>query len=223
MRILTGLLITALTLGAVSVQTQTQMDAQSRERVRVMLRHAYETVRKHYYDPALGGLDWDGRFKKYDDQIKAAPSLNAGLGLVADFLDGLNDSHTFFIPPARPYDFDYGFLYQPYGQEIRVSQVRPGSDAAAKLTIGDRIVAFNGVPADRDTAARVQYLLNLLSPQPSVPLTVAGADGVTRDVRIATRTRPGKRQLDLTTLESDDLWQLVRESENQAEDRRQQY
>jgi carboxyl-terminal processing protease len=199
------------------------MDGASRERVRVMLRHAYDNVRKHYYDTKFNGLDWDARFKEFDERVRSAASLNAGMMLVADFLDGLDDSHTFFVPPSRPYDFDYGLQYQAYGNEIRVSQVRPGSDAAAKLKIGEVILAINGVPAYRETATRFAYLLNVLSPQPSLALTVAGVDGVRRDVRITTRTRQGKRFLDLTNFESEDLWRLVRESENQAEETSQQY
>jgi hypothetical protein len=83
----------------------TQMDASSRERARVMLRHAYELVKKHYYDEKFHGLDLDARYRNFDEQMKGAPSLNAGMALVADFLDGLQDSHTYFVPPARPYDF----------------------------------------------------------------------------------------------------------------------
>ena len=33
-----------------------QMDTTSRERARTMLRHAYELVRKHYYDEKFRGL-----------------------------------------------------------------------------------------------------------------------------------------------------------------------
>lgn len=200
-----------------------QMDATSRERARTMLRHAYELVRKHYYDEKFRGLDLDARYRSFDEQVKIAPSLNASMAIVADFLDGLQDSHTFFVPPARPYDFDYGYRAQAYGNHIFVTQIRPGSDAAANLRIGDEILVLNGVSLNRDTVSRMSYVLNVLSPQPSLALTVAGPDGARRDVRLNTRTRQGKRRLDLTTIDSEDLWRAVRQSQNDTEDFGQRY
>jgi C-terminal processing protease CtpA/Prc len=196
----------------------TQMDATSRERARVMLRHAYDLVRKHYYDEKFHGLDLDARYRSFDDQVRAAPSLNASMAIVADFLDGLQDSHTYFVPPARPYDFDYGYRSQAYGNRVFVTHIRPGSDAATKLEIGDEILVLNGVPLGRDTVSRMRYILNVLSPQPSLALTVAGLDGKRRDVSLTTRSRQGKRRLDLTTIDSEDFWRLIRQSESDAED-----
>jgi len=217
------LMVALAGLVGLGVWPGTQMDTTSRERARVMLRHAYELVRKHYYDEKFHGLDLDTRYRTFDEQVKVAPSLNAGMAIVADFLDGLHDSHTYFVPPTRPYDFDYGYRSQAHGNRVFVTQIRPGSDAAAKLRIGDEILVLNGVSLDRDTVSRMRYVLNVLSPQPSLTLTVADPLGGRRDITLNTRSRQGKRRLDLTTIESEDLWRIVRQSQNDAEDSGQRY
>ena len=75
------------------------MSANDLYKVRGMMREAYETVKKNYYDPAFHGLDWEARYREYDGKLKTAQTMNAGLTLVAAFLGGLNDSHTSFLPP----------------------------------------------------------------------------------------------------------------------------
>ena len=199
------------------------MDSRSRERTLVMLRHAEEHVRKYYFDPGFKGVDLDAQVKAYGDRIRTARTLNEGLALVGAFLDELDDSHTFFVPPARPYDFDYGYVLQAYGDSVRVSQVRPGSHAASQLTIGDEVRAINGVPVTRGRLKSIWRILTLLSPQPATTLTLHQADGAPRDVVIPTRTRPGRRQLDLTSFDGEDIWQLIRESEMYMRDMRHEY
>jgi hypothetical protein len=82
-----------------AAQAPATMPANDLHKVRGMMRDAYDTVRKHYYDPTFRGLDWDARFREYDEKLRTAPTMNAGLTLVAAFLGGLNDSHTTFQPP----------------------------------------------------------------------------------------------------------------------------
>src|SRR5881394_1054801 len=86
--------------------------------VRVWLREAYEFVKKNYYDPKYHGVDWDARYKEYQDKLKTAASLNAGTTLVAAFLDGLHDSHTYFSPPPRSYTFEYGYRLALFGDRV---------------------------------------------------------------------------------------------------------
>src|SRR5689334_22338700 len=180
-------LVTAL-IGVGSWQASPQIDEAGRNRVKAMLRQAYDNVRKNYYDPKFHGLDLDARYREFDERVKTAASLNAGMMLVADFLDGLDDSHTYFLPPNRPYDFDYGYRYQALGDRVFITQVRPGSDAAAKLKIGDEVLAINGVPLDRAGVTRLTYALTLLAPQPSTSLTVKSPGGEPRNAVVTTRT-----------------------------------
>ena len=64
-----------------------------------------EGVRKAILDhlPKDHGMDVKARFKEADDRIKKATSLNQALATVAWAVEGLYDSHTFFIPPPRPF------------------------------------------------------------------------------------------------------------------------
>jgi hypothetical protein len=83
------ILITGLALG----QT---VDRDQRESVRSMAKQVADNVRKHYYDPDYHGLDLKARFQKADEKIQQATNLGQAFGAIAEALDGLNDSHTFF-------------------------------------------------------------------------------------------------------------------------------
>jgi C-terminal processing protease CtpA/Prc len=83
-----------------------------RARVQHMLRNVSDDVREHYYDVHFHGVDWDARVAKAEQEIAQASSLNMAMSHVAGALDSLDDSHTFFLAPTRPYRHDYGFLSQ---------------------------------------------------------------------------------------------------------------
>jgi len=67
-----------------------------------MLHSISDDVKKHYYDKTLRNINWNDNVKSFEARIDNAPSLNRGLSEVAAALDVLDDSHTFFLPPARP-------------------------------------------------------------------------------------------------------------------------
>ena len=176
----------------VSAQAPPSMPVNDLHKVRGMLREAYETVKQNYYDPAFHGVNLDARFKEYDEKMKAAPTMNAGLSLVAAFLDGLKDSHTFFQPPAHSYTIDYGYRLAVIGDDVYVERVRPGTDAAAKVNAGDRLISLNGGGVGRESFMRMQYLLNVLQPQPATRLTLRDPAGSERTVSVETRVTPGR-------------------------------
>src|SRR5580704_17889994 len=74
-----------------------------------MLREAYDDVKKNYYDPQYHGIDLDARYHQFETRLASVSSLNAAMLDVQAFLDGLKDSHTFFVPPPRPFSFETGF------------------------------------------------------------------------------------------------------------------
>src|SRR5580698_8583463 len=74
-----------------------------------MLQDTAEKVRQQYYDPTFHAEDFEGRYKEAEQRIRKADTLSEAFGVIAWFLDGLNDSHTFFIPPARPYLVEDGW------------------------------------------------------------------------------------------------------------------
>jgi len=116
-----------LTIGGIVLATGVLTSAQSLSandalRLHTMLRDVSDAVKKNYYDSTYHGLNWDVRFREYDEKLKSAPSLNGGLTMIAAFLDGLKDSHTYFSPPPRPYRLDYGYRLAPIGDQILVVQ-----------------------------------------------------------------------------------------------------
>jgi C-terminal processing protease CtpA/Prc len=192
--------------------------------VRTMLHDAYDSVKSHYYDPKFHGLDWDGRFKEYDDKMKTAASLNAGVAIVAAFLGGLNDSHTYFSPPRRPYRHDYGYRVNFIGDDAMVTRVRPGTDAEGKVKPGDRVMSLNGNAVTRETFFSMEYFLNVLSPQAATKLMLRDPASAEREALVNAKVLPTRQLRDLTGSGADvDLADLIKEMEATDHIIRQQY
>jgi len=222
-RLIGSLMLLGLCGTALVAQNPPAMDTLSRTRARVMLQQAHDTVKKHYYDVRFHGADLEARFREYDQRIQKAGSFNEALAIIADYLNALDDSHTYFVPPMRPYRFEYGYVFQAVGDAAFITQIRPGSDAAAKLNRGDRILAVNGVPLNRAGIQQVWYVLNQLAPQPATTLTLMNPAGATRQETVVTATVQGKRQWNFANLDGEDVWEFIREMENQDEFLRQRF
>ncbi|NQW04958.1 MAG: hypothetical protein HQ485_13180 [Acidobacteria bacterium] len=166
-------------------------------RVKGMLKDTYEAIKKNYYDPTLQGLDWDARYQEYRDKVDAAPSLGAGVGVVAGFVDGLKDSHTYFQPPSWSKRVDYGYSVGIVGDAPYVLKVRPGSDAASKLQPGDRILGLNGNQINRESFVRMQYILHLLSPQITTTVAVRAPNGQEREEVVESTVTNGRALMEL--------------------------
>ncbi|MGH9483004.1 MAG: hypothetical protein ACRD1L_13030, partial [Terriglobales bacterium] len=80
-----------------------------------MLGNVRDALKQNYYDAALHGVNLDARYEKYRGEIEKAPTSGAAFRTVAAFLSGMNDSHTFFLPPPRSYDVFYGYRKQLIG------------------------------------------------------------------------------------------------------------
>jgi carboxyl-terminal processing protease len=183
-------------------------------RVKAMLQAAYEVVKRHYYDPTFHGLDWEARYREYQKKIETAPSLNAGVTLIAAFLDALKDSHTFFQPPSRPYQIDYGYRIAMVGSDAYVTRVRPDTDAETRVRPGDRVIAVNGNAITREALSSMEYYFNVLSPQPNVQLTLRDPAGAQRDVTVAAKVKQGRQVRDLSGADGGmDFADLVRDEE----------
>ena len=191
---------------------------------RQMLRDACDAVKKNYYDVKFHELDWDARCHQYEEEIKTAASLGDSFSIIADFLAGLKDSHTFFEPPARPFKIDYGYRFQMIGDAAFISRVRPGTDAESKLHPGEQIVAINKVRVTRGSVWQLNYMFNALSPQPHAQLMIRDSDGQNRTVEVASRARAQKTVVNLTGSDGGtDLWQLIRDEENEDHNVRQRW
>ena len=219
--LLAALIVTAIPLGA---QDDSKWDSFKIDRSRGILRDAYQAVKNHYYDPKFHGLDPDARYHEYDEKIKTAGSLGHAFGIVAAFLDGLNDSHTFFRAPARPYKLDYGYRMQIFGENCFITRVRPGTDAEGKIRPGDEIVALNRHDVNRKSLWKLNYFFKSLSPQEASELDFIGLDGKEQKLQISAKIVPLKRVLDVSGGdEGNDIWQLIREDEQQDHMVRQRF
>ncbi len=180
-----------------------------------MLQVVANDVRKNYYDLKFHGIDWDAKVAEAKQQIEKATSFNMALSDIAAALDSLHDSHTFLIPPNHAFHLDYGIQYQIIGQRCFVTRVRPKSDADNKgVKPGDEVLAINGFPVNRDDLWKIQYVFSVLRPQPELQFTLQDPLGVQRKVDVLAKIRSDKKVLDLTGDEGD-IWDVVRDEENQ--------
>jgi C-terminal processing protease CtpA/Prc len=210
------IILTFVTLQPVaSLFSQQKLDSIQRAQSEQMLRDAYENVKKHYYDPKYHGLDLDARFHEFDAKIKTAPDLGQAFRMVAAFLDGLNDSHTFFEPPSRTARIENGYQLRIYGDSCFVVAIKPGSDAETKVHLGDQVLTYNNYNVNRGDMWKMEYYFKVLAPQRSAALAVRDPAGQERKVTVDAQVRELKKVADLTGGNSgNDFWDLVREGEN---------
>ena len=198
-----------------SVQVMAQATSSfERERGKIMLETIKDDLKKNYYDPTFHGMDIETRFKEAEDKMKQAQSIGQILGIVAQVLIDLNDSHAYFLPPGRTGRTEYGWQMQMIGEKCYVVAVKPGSDAEAKgLKPGDEIVSVDGYTPLRENLWKLNYLYRTLRPRPGMRLIVMKPDGKEQQLDVLAKVQSGKKVVDLT---SSDIFDLVREAENES-------
>jgi carboxyl-terminal processing protease len=153
-----------------------------------MLADIENDVRKHYYDPQLHGLNWDAEVQATKQKIKDSPSLNLAMAHVAALLDELNDSHTFFLTPPRPYKHELGYYESMIGDRCYVTRVRPGSDADEKgLRIGDEVLTVAGYTPTRANLWKIHFMYRTLRPEPAMALNVRTPEGKEKKLVVAAK------------------------------------
>lgn len=206
-----ALMVLVLAALPVAEALSQQMSNFDRDRTLEMLDTIAADVRKHYYDPTFHGIDWNAAVQETKQKIKQETSLNMSLAHIAQALLTLDDSHTFFVPPQRPYRHDYGFETEMIGEKCYVIRVRPGSDAAAKgLRAGDEVLAVNGFHPDRNNFWKMEYRYNLVRPEAGLRLVLRDLQGEQRQVDVLAAFHELTRVTDLT---GNGIWSLVREAE----------
>ena len=172
-----------------------------RNRGKVMLALVKDYMKEYYYDPKYRGMDLEARFKAADAKIGEAQSLSQVLGVIAQALAELNDSHTFFIPPPRPVDVDYGWKMQAVGDRVFVTAVKPGSDAEAQgLKPGDEVLSVDGFRPTRPTLWKIEYNYNVLRPSPGKRVVVRSPDGAERELALKAKVEKLDKSVNLTQL-----------------------
>ncbi|MBA3559230.1 MAG: PDZ domain-containing protein [Gemmatimonadaceae bacterium] len=205
----------ALAAGPVAAQSLSKLD---QDRGRTMLAQVRSDVEKHYYDPTFRGLDLAARFSAADQRIRQASTIEEIFASVAQVVLELNDSHTYFVPPALTVQVKYGWQMQMVGDSCFVTQVTQGSDAAGQgLRAGDVVISVNGQSPTRKTLWKLLYLYHLLRPQPGLRVLVRSPGEEPRQIDIAAKVRQTSRVIDLTGADGGtDLWILIREAEKEA-------
>ena len=69
----------------------------------------------NYFDPTFHGVDMKSRYQEAETRIQNSKSFREAMESLEWVLDGLNDSHTYLIPPHQPFQIEYGFAFQFYG------------------------------------------------------------------------------------------------------------
>ena len=218
-------LVSAFLAGCcVPLPAQDKFDSLRREQARQMLRDVYQGIKKNYYDTKFHGIDVEERYKQEDERIRGANSMGQSLIIIAGFLEPLNDSHTFFWPPPRPYHIEHGFRMTMIGDACMITEVRPGTDAAVKLKPGDQVLSVENFTPTRDDLWKMNYLFISLGPRPALRMVVRDPAGQQREVQVNAKVKQGKRVLDLTLASGGaDIWQMIREGENEEHLLRQRY
>ena len=230
-RLLFGLVVLVVTLFPVGPNLRARARQQQRKltslqlgRAEDMLASVYAGVKKNYYDPKYHGLDVDARYKEFLERLKHAPTLGEAFRTIAAFLSGLNDSHTFFIPPRRGYRFDYGYRMQMVGDRCMITGVRPGSDAEKKLHPGDQVVSLGKFAVNRGDLWQLEYYLNSLAPMPATDFSLRDPAGNLRSEQVVTKYINVGHMKDMTIEGGlSGYWQLIMEEEQEEHLLRNRY
>ncbi len=185
-----------------------------KERALAMLSDVAGSIRGNYYDPKFNGHDLQAAYTETKARIEKATSFNQMLGLIGWFVDSLDDSHTFFIPPPRAYNLEYGWRAQMIGDQCYVTKVKPGSDAEKQgLKPGDQVAAIMGVQPTRDILHKLMLLLNALRPQPVIRMAVLSQNGEQRTLDIQAAIKPTRHEINSYS----DIMDEIRKGERYSE------
>jgi C-terminal processing protease CtpA/Prc len=160
-----------------------------RERALGILDNVSKGIQENYYDPKLNGVNWDAAVAKA--KIAQANSLNDALAQVAVAVSALNDSHTTFRPPHRPFSLDFGFQYQLIWSRCFITHVKSGSDAKANgLKAGQELLTIDAVAPHRQNLWSIEYLNYVLDPRPEMVLEVQGPAEEKKKLVVETKVTP---------------------------------
>jgi len=191
-----------------------------RSRIETMLEDVRDEITDHYYDSTFNGLDLRAAYDTAHARIGAAATLDVGLAAVAQFTLDLHDSHTFFVPPQRTLEAEYGWDMAMVGDSCFVVDVAPGSDAARQgLIPGDLVLSLNGHTPTRDNLWQLLYLYRLLRPQPSLQTVVRSPGAAPRRLELKAVVRERQHLMDLTGSDGgSDIVRFIRDGEKAYEE-----
>lgn len=174
-------------------QQQTVLTKDEQYQISGILRYAHDDIKSKYYDPKLHGVDWEARYKEYVARIEKTRNLGEGFRLIAAFINGLHDSHVFFMPPERSNHYYPGYKIELVGNDGFITQIRPDSDAASKLHIGDLVLKHTGYNLNREDFYDLRYYYTTLSPRPAVEMVLRSPSGVERTEVVYSKVKVEKK------------------------------
>lgn len=160
----------SLTLSAAFAQN---FDRIERARSKDILNAVKNEIKGKYYDPKFHGINLDEHFKKAENKLDQATSMNQAFGIIAQAVIDLNDSHTTFYPPARADHYEYGWRMKMIGDKCIVTAVKPKSNAEKQgLKIGDEILEIEKFKPTRSEFWKIMYYYYQLSPRKGLNIKV---------------------------------------------------
>ena len=193
---LTAFLILSVLISAPVAAPQQKLDKFKVAQGLRILDLVHSEVKNHYYDPTFHGVNIDAAFAQAKDKVSGIDSFNEDFIIIANTLDALQDSHTFFIPPPRPYNIEYGFRTKIVGDKCFVIAVKPDSDAFKQgLKAGDQLLTINQFPPDRSTLWKLDYIYEALNPRLELILEVQSPDGARRRIQTKSEVEHYNRQV----------------------------
>jgi C-terminal processing protease CtpA/Prc len=189
--------LTVISVSSVQAVAQSPKDIErDRNRGVVMLKLVKDYLKEYYYDPNYHGMDLNARFKAAEDRIREASNISQVLGIIAQAMAELNDSHTFFIPPSRPVDVKYGWKMQIIGNSCFVTVVDAGSDAEAQgLKPGDEVLSLDGYRPTRENDWKMEYSYNVLRPQPGKRIVIRTPQGQERELPLKAKIEKRPKEI----------------------------
>jgi C-terminal processing protease CtpA/Prc len=169
-----------------------------RKYVKQLLHTIQNDLDLHYFDPTFHGVDMKSRSQEAESRIQNSKSYREAWESLEWLLEGLNDSHTFFIPPHQSFQLDYGFAFQFYGNTCYITEVERGSDAEKKgLRVGDRLLDIDGQKISRNEYTRLMRSLNSISPRAVMHLVVLPPEEANlQTITVETNVHPLPQLLD---------------------------
>lgn len=201
-------LLLAVSFQSTSIAQTKDMTNDQRHQLDGMLSQVSTDIAKHYYDPKLHGVDWQARIDVARQQVKQEKSFNMAMAHIAAALDSLNDSHTFLIPPRRPYVLDHGWTIEMIGDKCFVTRVHSGEDADTHgVKPGDQVLAINGYHINRTDLWKIEFAFNVLRPLPQLVVTLRDPQGRERKVGLEAKfhQRAHIQDLDMNTIQNMEL------------------
>jgi carboxyl-terminal processing protease len=222
MAVMVALLLSVILPGRLTAQQIRPLD---RERAVVMLHQVQHEIEHRYYDPTFHGLDLDARADSAEGRIDSATTLGEAMAAIAQFAQSLNDSHTFFIPPATTVSADYGWDMTMIGDSCLVTRVKPGSDAERQgVRPGDAVLSVNGYRPTRGNIWQLLYVYRALRPQPGLRVLLQRGATAPRQLDLAAHVTSRKLVVDLTGADGgDDIARLIWDAEKDARDLESRY